>query len=299
MILRNVNCKKCRFYYQTQESISTCPHCGHSNGGEAIMALIAIVLVVVFATLMGGLFALIFYSFLWLFGLNKKVRIILGLVLGLIIGFGLTYIMMFKSGVVSDDLLPIAIMAVGGGFSYYYLYNQYKAYGENPGGAVGHTKLRLIILGLLIVGAVVTYYFVNSKNTRRRASQIQDASTGVLPTDGKSEDYSGTSAQTNESVSNTGNETTPGVKDNLEVSAVESNTKSEIPFNGRATVKSERAYFYKDDKLTQRKAYLVSGESFEYTDSDGEFIFVRFTNAQGIETKGWIRVTDCSSIVSE
>lgn len=63
---------------------------------------------------------------------------------------------------------------------------------------------------------------------------------------------------------------------------------------GSAEAISDRAYFYKQDDIrTKTKAYMVKGEKADYTrDTGGDFIYVEFTNPQGIVTKGWMLKSD-------
>jgi hypothetical protein len=295
MLLRKVKCKNCTLTYETQESVSTCPYCGHKNGGDGLMALIAIVLVVAFAALLGGLFALFFYGFLWLFGLNKKWRILIGVAFGLLIGFFTSYVIIFESGVASNEFWPIIAIAVGGAFAYYYLYRQYKFQSVDGNKAPGHLKLRMTIIGLLILACIATYYSLNTEKEGLSNKMVIETSRGASPSEGKSEDYSGTSYKPREGNQASGNKASVNeeTQSSIPETAEEADAVTEIPASGMAEVLSERAYFFKDDKLTQRKAYLVRGQSFEFSESDGEFVYARFINEQGIETKGWIKAADC------
>ncbi len=66
--------------------------------------------------------------------------------------------------------------------------------------------------------------------------------------------------------------------------------------SGIATVNVERAYFYKEDKITRRKAYLLRNEVARFSDGDNDFIFVSFTNDQGVVTEGWMLRSDFKDI---
>jgi|GEM_PF-6133850 uncharacterized protein (TIGR02145 family) len=56
-----------------------------------------------------------------------------------------------------------------------------------------------------------------------------------------------------------------------------------------ATVISDRAYFYNyPDDRNKLKSYMVKGERAKYNQDDGYFVYVVFTNPQGVITKGYM-----------
>lgn len=58
-------------------------------------------------------------------------------------------------------------------------------------------------------------------------------------------------------------------------------------------VTSGKAYFYNSPNHdTQRKAYLIRGETGKIKINNGVFIYTEFQNAMGVLTKGWIRLSD-------
>lgn len=58
-------------------------------------------------------------------------------------------------------------------------------------------------------------------------------------------------------------------------------------------VNVSKAYFYSTPDFNhRRKAYLVYGEIVSSTKSNGEFIYVNFTNVKGQTTSGWISKND-------
>lgn len=60
-----------------------------------------------------------------------------------------------------------------------------------------------------------------------------------------------------------------------------------------AIVISDKAYFYNAlDYSTKRKAYLIKGEQIFFNKKSGDFIYVHFTNNQGVETIGWMLLSD-------
>jgi hypothetical protein len=88
-------------------------------------------------------------------------------------------------------------------------------------------------------------------------------------------------------VSNTEQQQQPVAKDTIHTS-IKQNVDSSAN-NNIAVVISERAYFYKaPDTLTKRKAYMVKGEQTKYIQNQGDFIYVIFTNPQGVQTTGYM-----------
>lgn len=62
-------------------------------------------------------------------------------------------------------------------------------------------------------------------------------------------------------------------------------------------VNSEKAYFYSEPNLSfQRNGYLVKGESGKSLTKYNEFIYVVFTNVQGITSEGWLYSKDLELI---
>jgi len=58
-----------------------------------------------------------------------------------------------------------------------------------------------------------------------------------------------------------------------------------------------RAYFHnKPEQSTQRKAYLVKGENVYVQKIENDFGYVKFTNAKGIISYGWIKLNQISKI---
>lgn len=58
-------------------------------------------------------------------------------------------------------------------------------------------------------------------------------------------------------------------------------------------VVTDKAYFHNEpDQSTKRRGYLVNGERFTGVRIENDFVYTLFTNAKGIETRGWIKITD-------
>ncbi len=58
-------------------------------------------------------------------------------------------------------------------------------------------------------------------------------------------------------------------------------------------VVTDKAYFHNEpDQSTKRRGYLVNGERFTGVRIENDFVYTLFTNAKGIETSGWIKITD-------
>lgn len=67
-------------------------------------------------------------------------------------------------------------------------------------------------------------------------------------------------------------------------------------------VQSGKAYFYDSAKLgTQRKAYLIKGETISVFNDDfqSQFVYVEFMNDNHVITKGWIKRDDLEFLESE
>jgi len=59
------------------------------------------------------------------------------------------------------------------------------------------------------------------------------------------------------------------------------------------TVTAEKAFFYKESNFKfKRKAYLIKGQNGEFSKRENDFVFAKYTNDDGVETKGWISVND-------
>jgi glucan-binding YG repeat protein len=62
-------------------------------------------------------------------------------------------------------------------------------------------------------------------------------------------------------------------------------------------VNSEKAYFYSEPNLSlKRKGYLVKGESGKSLTKHNEFVYVVFTNLNGITSEGWLYSKDLELI---
>jgi hypothetical protein len=59
------------------------------------------------------------------------------------------------------------------------------------------------------------------------------------------------------------------------------------------TVLVDKAFFYKESNFKfKRKAYLIKGQNGEFSKKENDFVFAKYTNDDGVETKGWISVND-------
>jgi len=73
---------------------------------------------------------------------------------------------------------------------------------------------------------------------------------------------------------------------------------NQVEFNntidqGIFTVISDKCYFYSEPSIEkQRKAYLVKGESGSFNQVVNGFVFVSYTNSDGITTEGWLNTRD-------
>lgn len=73
---------------------------------------------------------------------------------------------------------------------------------------------------------------------------------------------------------------------------------NQVEFNntidyGTFTIISDKCYFYSEPSIeNQRKAYLVKGESGSFNQVVNGFVFVSYTNADGITTEGWLNTSD-------
>ncbi len=71
-----------------------------------------------------------------------------------------------------------------------------------------------------------------------------------------------------------------------EQSDLESNVKSFI-------VKIDKAYFYKEsNNKFKRKAYLIKGQSGDFSIRENDYVFAKYTNEDGVVTEGWISIND-------
>ena len=74
--------------------------------------------------------------------------------------------------------------------------------------------------------------------------------------------------------------------------------KNQVEFNntfnqGTFTVISDKCYFYSEPSIENRRnAYLVKGQSGSFNKVVNEFVFVSYTNADGITTEGWFNKSD-------
>jgi hypothetical protein len=289
-----ITCKKCHHQYFTDKSLSRCPECNQLNSkdeGSILAFLVIAAICIAIATLLGGLFALLFYGFFWLFGMNRKWRAIVGVTLGVCIGLMTMYIIMFESGLNSEEVLPMIIIALLGGGSYYYLYKQVK---NNPNYVDVSDKAkrgRRIVWGVLVLGALtgVAAYYISENNSKSVMPPVYEEHSQL---NGGTEQYAADK-----------DETPPTIEENrVEETSENASAASEMPAAaeestlnaGMATVNVDRAYFYKDDKLTQRKSYLIRGELVNFNEGDRDFIYVSYSNAEGVVTKGWMRRSDFS-----
>jgi len=287
-----ITCKSCRHQYFTDKSLSNCPECNQLNSkdeGSILAFLLIAAICIAIATLLGGLFALLFYAFFWLFGMNRKWRAILGVTLGVCIGLMAMYIMMFESGLNSDEVFPTILIALLGGASYYYLYKQVKQQPNFVDVSEKAKRGRKIVWGILLLAALATTaaYFISENRHKQAAPPVYENQSQL---NGGTEQYAPDKNRT-EANENRVEEVS---EDANTVTDVPAAAEEPISTAGAATVNVDRAYFYKDDKLTQRKAYLVRGEIANFSDGDRDFIFVTFRNADGVETKGWMRRSDFS-----
>jgi hypothetical protein len=63
--------------------------------------------------------------------------------------------------------------------------------------------------------------------------------------------------------------------------------------DGTFMVLTDKAYFHSSPNLAnRRKAYLIRGEIGTFTDFENNFGYLRFTNARGVVTEGWISLSD-------
>jgi hypothetical protein len=61
------------------------------------------------------------------------------------------------------------------------------------------------------------------------------------------------------------------------------------------TVKVDKAYFFNEPNFnSKRGAYLINGQSAEFTKSENNFVYVIFSNEKGQTTEGWISIDDIS-----
>ena len=73
--------------------------------------------------------------------------------------------------------------------------------------------------------------------------------------------------------------------------------KNQVEFNntfdqGTFTVISDKCYFYSEPSIENRRnAYLVKGQFGSFNKVVNEFVFVSYTNADGITTEGWFNKT--------
>ena len=73
---------------------------------------------------------------------------------------------------------------------------------------------------------------------------------------------------------------------------------NQVEFNntidqGTFTIISDKCYFYSEPSIeNQRNAYLVKGESGSFNQVVNGFVFVSYTNADGITTEGWLNTSD-------
>jgi hypothetical protein len=73
---------------------------------------------------------------------------------------------------------------------------------------------------------------------------------------------------------------------------------NQVEFNntidqGTFTIISDKCYFYSEPSIeNQRNAYLVKGQSGSFNQVVNGFVFVSYTNADGITTEGWLNTSD-------
>jgi hypothetical protein len=62
---------------------------------------------------------------------------------------------------------------------------------------------------------------------------------------------------------------------------------------GLVIVISDRAYFHSTpNTVSKRNAYIVKGQGGTFTKVENNFGYLRFTNAKGTVTEGWLPVSD-------
>ena len=63
--------------------------------------------------------------------------------------------------------------------------------------------------------------------------------------------------------------------------------------DGTFMVLADKAYFHSSPNFSsRRKAYLIRGETGTFTDIENNFGYLRFTNARGVVTEGWLSLSD-------
>ena len=122
------------------------------------------------------------------------------------------------------------------------------------------------------LAGVAAYYI--SENRERNNQVHPPSSDDRSQLNGGTEQYNLDESRDNEKADDQRVEEAPAANemDAAEPAAAE----GMIVKSGIATVNVERAYFYKEDKITRRKAYLLRNEVARFSDGDNDFIFVSF-----------------------
>lgn len=78
------------------------------------------------------------------------------------------------------------------------------------------------------------------------------------------------------------------------LSILNDSNQQDVPFsNGEFTVVADKCYFYSEPYVEyKQKAYLVSGQTGYYSQVMNNFVFVTFTNTNGVTTEGWLNLKD-------
>lgn len=73
----------------------------------------------------------------------------------------------------------------------------------------------------------------------------------------------------------------------------ESEAAAEYVTEGEFIVLTDKAYFHASPNFSsKKKAYLIKGEIGTFTKIENKFGFLRFTNARGVVTEGWLSLSD-------
>jgi hypothetical protein len=109
---------------------------------------------------------------------------------------------------------------------------------------------------------------------------------------GQNVNYNGTIYKLSDLLEKNKNNPNTNIDSEKENMTKESIASSQIN-QGTFTIISDRCYFYSEPSIeNKRNAYLVKGESGSFNRVVNGFLFVSYTNTEGITTEGWLNKSD-------
>lgn len=149
-------------------------------------------------------------------------------------------------------------------------------------------KVVVIVIGTILISAIIWLLVDRQKNK----NEIQQ-STEVENKPSIDEEIVNTSLQNskygNESYEEENEDNSTNVDDSSEINSPETNPRD----YHKAIIVISKTYFYETPSYEmKRKAFLIEGDSIEFTNEENGFLNATFTNSSGKSTSGWISKND-------